>query len=212
MLDLEALLEQQLELAPDRVAVGFGLDEHVRRERREARADLPHVQVVHLGDAGIGGHRRADLRHVEPRRGDLEQDPAGGTQGARPPPAHQRGDDQRRDRVGAVEAGGRGSAPRDRGRRERVQVGQQVLEGALDVERARFAWASSRVASRLTTIPASATARIVAPLGMVGVISRCDRAEHDQAPEHEQRRPVCLRGEHLHPAQAEGDVAPARAA
>ena len=43
-----------------RVAVVARAHEHVRGERREARRDLPHVEVVDLDDAGLGGHRAAD--------------------------------------------------------------------------------------------------------------------------------------------------------
>ena len=91
-----------LELAADPVAVGLRLDEHVRRERREARPDLPHVQVVDLGDVGMRGHRAADLLDVGAFRGHLEQDPAGGAQEAEGGAEHQRGDEERGDRVGAV--------------------------------------------------------------------------------------------------------------
>src|SRR5712691_523702 len=39
VVDAEALVEQLLELAADRMAIVAGVDEHVRRERREARPD-----------------------------------------------------------------------------------------------------------------------------------------------------------------------------
>src|SRR5206468_5318152 len=46
VVDVETRGEQLLELSPDRVAVVAGTDEHVRRERREARGDRPDVEVV----------------------------------------------------------------------------------------------------------------------------------------------------------------------
>ncbi len=103
VVDPEALAEQLLELAPGGVAVGVALDEDMGRERREARADLPDVQVVHLGDAGVLGHRVADLLDVELGRGHLEQHPARGAQEPDRGAQHQRGDEERGDRVGAVE-------------------------------------------------------------------------------------------------------------
>jgi len=59
VLDAEALVEQLLQLAPASVAVVPRGDEHVRRERDEAGRDLPHVEVVHLGDPGRGRQRAA---------------------------------------------------------------------------------------------------------------------------------------------------------
>ena len=49
--DAEALAQQLLQLAPAAVAVVVGRDDDVRGERREARRDLPDVQVVDLDDA-----------------------------------------------------------------------------------------------------------------------------------------------------------------
>ena len=62
--DPEALAQQRLQLAPAPVAVVVGRDDDVRGERREARRDLPDVQVVDLDDALAA--RRARGR---PRRG-----------------------------------------------------------------------------------------------------------------------------------------------
>ena len=64
--DPEALLEQPLELAAQLVAVVAGAHDDVRRQRREARGDLPDVQVVDLDDARLGGEHVADLVRVQP--------------------------------------------------------------------------------------------------------------------------------------------------
>ena len=88
------------------MAVGLRLDEDVGRERREAGADLPDVEVVYLGHVGVAGHRAADLLDVDARRRHLEQDAARGAQQPDGGADHQRGDEERGDRVGAVEAGG----------------------------------------------------------------------------------------------------------
>ena len=50
--EVEAVVEQRFEIAPRRVAVGVGGDQDVGGERREARGDLPDVEVVDLDDAG----------------------------------------------------------------------------------------------------------------------------------------------------------------
>lgn len=73
VIDLEAFGEQAFELAPDRVAVVAGSDKDMRRERREARCDRPHVQVVHVGHAGILGEGVADFGHAHPFRCCLEE-------------------------------------------------------------------------------------------------------------------------------------------
>ena len=53
VLDLEAVVEHALDLATAFVAVAVGGDEHVGAQRREARRDLPDMEVVHLDDARL---------------------------------------------------------------------------------------------------------------------------------------------------------------
>ena len=73
VLDVEAILEKALELEPDRVAVVPGMHEHMGGERREARRQLPDVEVVDVDHVGVRGERAADLLRVEVRRRRLEQ-------------------------------------------------------------------------------------------------------------------------------------------
>ena len=61
VVDPEAVVQELLELAPAAVAVVARAHEHVRGERREARGDLPHVEVVDLDDPGRTGERAADV-------------------------------------------------------------------------------------------------------------------------------------------------------
>ena len=103
--DAEALAQQLRELAAVRLRVAAGAHRHVRRDRREAGGDLPHVQVVHLDHVVLRGQRVADLLRVEVARGGLEQDAAGVAQQPVARAQHQRGHDQRRDAVRAREAG-----------------------------------------------------------------------------------------------------------
>jgi hypothetical protein len=51
---LEAILEHALKLAPKLVAVLPGVHDHVSRQRRKARCDLPHVEVVDLDHPWLG--------------------------------------------------------------------------------------------------------------------------------------------------------------
>ena len=78
--------EQPLDLAATAVAVLAGVDQHVRGQRREARGDLPDVQVVDVGDAGeTAGSRCSMARRVEPARGGLEQHACAVAEQARTP-------------------------------------------------------------------------------------------------------------------------------
>ena len=76
VIEREALAQHRLHRAARRVAVAVGADEHVRRERREAAGDLPHVQVVDLDDALLGDERAADRLRVEALRRRLQEDRA----------------------------------------------------------------------------------------------------------------------------------------
>jgi Ser/Thr protein kinase RdoA (MazF antagonist) len=137
----DAVLAAQvvLQVGADRVAVLARRDEHVRGGGGHPRGDLPDVQVVDLGHVRAAGHRRAHRRRVEPGRRRLEEDPPGlpDQPGARV--HHQDDDDQRGDRVRSVEPGQQDDEPGHRRRRERVQVGDDVLERPGQVEASRRA-------------------------------------------------------------------------
>src|SRR5260370_11091511 len=74
--DPETVIQQLLQLFPDLVAVVAGADEDVGRQGGEARGDLPHVQVVDVGDARVGDEALADLAGLHPDGGGFEEDPA----------------------------------------------------------------------------------------------------------------------------------------
>jgi Ser/Thr protein kinase RdoA (MazF antagonist) len=135
----DAVLAAQIgfQVGADRVAVLARRDEHMRRGGGHARGDLPDVQVMDLGDVLAAGHGLADRRRVEPGWRRLEEDPPGipDQPGARV--HHQRHHDQRGDRVGPVEPGQQDDQARHRRRRERVQVGDDVLERPGQVEAPR---------------------------------------------------------------------------
>ena len=97
------------------------------------------AQVVDLGHVRAAGHRRAHRRRVEPSRRRLEEDPPGlpDQPGARV--HHQDDDDQRGDRVRPGEPGQQDDEARHRRRRERVKVGDDVLERPGHVEAPRRA-------------------------------------------------------------------------
>ena len=135
VVDLEPLVDLVLEREPFAVAVGLGVDQHVGGKRREARGDLPDVQVVDLDHARHRDHRVADLVRVESAGSRLEEDAARLPEQAVGGVEHDRGDDQRGDPVGLVEAGRQDDEPGDRGEDEGGEVGEEVLEGSLDVER-----------------------------------------------------------------------------
>ena len=110
------------------------LDEDVCGEGGESRGDLPDVQVVHVDHSGLGGQCPADVVDVDAFGCCFEEDASAGPEQPVGGAEHQRGDEQRRDRVGPVKAGREDDDGGDGGSDERVEVGQDVLEAALDVE------------------------------------------------------------------------------
>ena len=60
---------------PSFVAVGAGVDQHVRREGGEARGHLPDVQLVEVGQAVETADRGLDGGRLEATRGGFEEDP-----------------------------------------------------------------------------------------------------------------------------------------
>ena len=92
------------------------------------------MQVVYLGDPGPAGHRRSDQVRVQSIGGALQKDPAGLPDQAVPGLEHQRSDHQRSDGVGAGEPGENNDQAGDRGGNERIQIVEDVLEGAFDVQ------------------------------------------------------------------------------
>jgi Ser/Thr protein kinase RdoA (MazF antagonist) len=137
----DAVLPAQvaLQVGADRMAVLARRHEHVRGGGGHPRGDLPDVQVVDLGHVRAAGHSGAHRRRVEPGGRRLEEDPPGVPDQAGARVHHQDDDDQRGDRVRPGEPGRQDDDARHRRRRERVQVGDDVLERAGQVEAARGA-------------------------------------------------------------------------
>ena len=125
-----------LELAADR----GGSPRRARRARGRRGPGSPSRSPRRAGRGRrstprLAAQRRADLGRVDalpapPRAGRGPTARSSGHGGAE----HRRRDGERGDRVGAVEAGRPDDGAGERGRRERVEVGEQVLEAALDVQ------------------------------------------------------------------------------
>ena len=126
------VVKHRFQLPPDGVAVVARMDEHVRGKRREARADLPHVQVVDRRYVRVVDERLSDLVHAHPFGRDLEQDPPRVLEEAESGPDHEHGDEQGDDRVCAIESGQEDHDAGDRRPDEGVQVGDDVLEASFD--------------------------------------------------------------------------------
>ena len=131
---LEAVAQQQLQLAPNRVAVGSGRDEDVRRESREAGGDRPEMEVVDADDALRPRDRRADLARVRPRGRALEQHAHGLAEDAGRAQDDEQADQDRRDRVGVGPAGRKHDEPRDDNAGGGGEVGEHVQHGRADVQ------------------------------------------------------------------------------
>ncbi len=134
VLDLEGVVDEPVHRPAGDVAVGVLIDGHVGGEGGEAGGDFPDVEVVDFDDAGLGGEGLADGVGVDPLRCGFEEDAPGGFHQSVAGVDHQPGDQERDDRVGAVKAGEKDHAGGDRGSDERVEVGEDVLEGAFDVQ------------------------------------------------------------------------------
>jgi len=101
-----------------------------------AQADMVrHVQVVHLDHRGLGDELVPEGVRVDVRGRGLQEDAAGLTQQPVFRLGHEGDDHERGDGVGAVEAGQHDDQRGNGGADEGEQVVEDVLVGALDVER-----------------------------------------------------------------------------
>ena len=161
---------------------------------------------------GHGGQRVADRLRVDALGRALEQHAAGVAQQQPARAQHQRGDEQRGDGVGAIEAREEHDRAGGRGGERREEVGEHVRAGALDVERAPLGLAQR--GSRAPTFahaPTQADDEHEAAVDVGDGPQAPDRLDGDDARQHEQRRAVGLGGEDLGAAEAEGE-APGRRA
>ena len=201
--ELEALLEQALEPPASVVTVDARTDEHVRRQRGEAARHGPHVEVVHLGDVGIGGESARDVVGIDPCRRGLKEDPAR-LANQRPARAHhQRRDEQAGDRVEAAPPGEEHECAGERGANERGEIGGHVQVRALYVEARPV---GAREHERRREIHCDADERddehdAAVHCGRMDEAAR--RGVHDPDAEQQQRDPVRLGGEDLGAAEPE---------
>lgn len=135
MSDPAVLAQQVLEPAAYGMAVAARFDQDVRGQGGLSGADRPHVQVVNLHDLRLLGEFVADRIGVMSGGGGFQEDPARVAYQPVPRPGHQRVHDERGDGVGAVEAGQQDDQRGHGGADEGEQVVQDVLVGALDIER-----------------------------------------------------------------------------
>jgi hypothetical protein len=99
--------------------------------------------------------------------GTLQEDPAGFPDQPVPGLDHQAGHDQRGERIGAGEPGEHHHKSGDRGRDERVQVVENVLERALDVQAGpvRLADQPRRASLAVSSCPGRITLAVVSVIG-----------------------------------------------
>jgi Ser/Thr protein kinase RdoA (MazF antagonist) len=126
--------QERLQIGADRVAILARRDQDMGGGGGQARGDLPDMQVMDLGDVTAGRHRAADRRRIQPRGCGLKEDPAGLLDQPGPGVQHQHHHDERGDRVRPGEPGQHDDQARHRGGGERVEVGEDVLERAGEVE------------------------------------------------------------------------------
>ena len=187
------------------VAVLAAADEHVRRQGGEARADLPDVQVVDVGDAPWDAHRGGDLVGGEALRRRLEQDAPATRGGAASAAAeHRARDGERGDRIGPLEARRPDDDAGDRGAGEGVEIGQQVAVAALDVQVGAVRPCDLAQRQHVDERPRRRPSRRrSAPSRRAGRSGAARASTMISAPSSEQRDPVRLGREDLRPPEAE---------
>ena len=205
-------LQQLGELAPVRLGVAARAHGHVRGQRREAGADLPDVQVVDLDHVVLGRQRVADLARVEVARRRLEQHPARVAQQAEAREEHQRGHEQRRDPVGAREAGEQDERARHGRGDEREQVVQHVLERALHVQALAVRPGEDQRRGQVHPDPDHGDDQHGSALDVGRVDEPPDALDADHGAERDQRRAVQLGRQDLGAPEAEREVAARRPA
>ena len=207
---LEALAEQGLDAAANGMAVGAGVDEHMRRERREAARHRPDVEIVRLDHLRHRDDRAADVGGVDLLRRHLQEDPGRVAQQAVARPEHERGHDEAGDRVGAIPARRQDDAARDRRPDECDEVRRDVQERAPHVEAVST---RARQEQRGAEIDRDADERDHKDDPAADVIRR-DEPSHglveDPDPDQEEGQTVRLGGEDLKPPEAEGPASPGR--
>jgi hypothetical protein len=90
------------------------------------------VQVVHIDHARILANRSSDLLDTQPFGRRFQEDSAGVFEQSIGAAEHQADDNERGDRVGPVETGDEDDHGGDERADEGVEVGDDVLEAALD--------------------------------------------------------------------------------
>jgi hypothetical protein len=110
-------------------------------------------------------HRSADLLHRQPLRRDVEEDRGPSRAAGSTSAQHDRRDEERRDGSAAHPPEARITTPAIAVAMKREQVGEDVLEAALDVERAPVRAARAATSARkLTPMPAQRDDEDHAPL------------------------------------------------
>ena len=195
-----------------RVAVGVAADDDVGRDGRQPGRHLPHVQVVDLDHARpLTPAPAPDLLGVELARRRLHEHAARIAQQAVGGPEHGRCDQQRGDPVSLVKAGCDDQGAGDRGRDESEEVGEDVLEGALDVEAAALGARDQPQRTEVYRDPDQGDDQDQAALDVGRLEQPPHTLDHDQHAEQQQRHPVHLRREDLGALEPVGEAAAGRA-
>src|SRR5207249_1270804 len=131
--------EAGLEMVKDPSGLPFGDavvgDHDVGGEDRSARGEGPGMEVVDGENLGQLEDVAAHLGDLHVVRGRLDENAQRGPEQTDGSPDHEGDDDQRGDGVGPAKPGGHDDRAGDNGADECIEVGEDVLEGAFDVER-----------------------------------------------------------------------------
>jgi len=210
VIEVELLAQHQFERAAGSVAVDARRDKHVGRQDWMPGRKLPQVQIVDLFHVLAVRHRDADVARREPLRRSL-QEHANRLLLQRPARAqHQPGHEERRNRVGAIEAGRQNDDARDKRSGKGVEVGDDVLKAAFDIETLAVGLRQNPRRRKIDCDASPSDDCHREPADVRWMDQPHDRLVDDDGAEDEQHGAVGLPAEHLGAAAAVGQTLAAR--
>ena len=163
VLEPEALGQQQLQLGAARVAVGSGGTSTCAESAGKPDVTSQTWRSCTSRTPGCAASAWPIASGSRPRGAASSSTPVGLAEQADARADHERGDEQRDDGVGALEAGGHHEQAGERGAERRVEVGEHVGAGALHVERAALGARERPGGADVDAAPARPTTSTIAP-------------------------------------------------
>ena len=204
MLDVEIPGETGAQLVEHACRLRAGPQDDVGRDDRESARDRPGMEIVDVGDALRADDVRADDLEPHPARRRLQQDVDRLAQEADRPRHDERGDDDRRDRVGVVPAGHREDDGRDDDRHGTEEVAEHFQVRAPDIERAGLGPPQERRRCPVRHQADDAEDEHESALDFRRILEAADRRDDDERRDADEQDGIRDRRQDLGPVVAEG--------